>query len=94
MATPTEFARGLGESDMVTAGERDVLLGLADDVTTATFHPTPPAEEAAEVAWQKSDFLTTQLSSNMGAVRRMKQKIDPRPLLRNDPLAGSETRDD
>lgn len=85
-ATPREFARGLRAAALVGDDEGDLLLQLADDVSVAAYHPSPASDDSARVAWEKSDVLVDTISRSRTLPRRIRQRVDPRPLMRRDPL--------
>lgn len=93
-ATTTEFARGLQAADLVDDADGDLLLQLAHDADEAAYHPNPANDDRATAAWERSDQLVEQIGKRQGPFVRLKNRLDPRPLFRNDPLTGGEESDD
>lgn len=85
-ATIREYANGLVAAELIAPEEGPVLVALADDVDAAAFSPFEAPQVASEAAWQKSEVLVAGLAQRHGTVRRVRHRIDPRPLLRKDPL--------
>ena len=59
--------------------------------------PMPPprrAEEHADVAWRCSDELAAELRRNSRPARRVRMRLDPRPLFRDESKSGSRTVSD
>lgn len=86
-ATPREAALGLRDAEVVTDDEAARLIALADDVDRAAFAATPPTPEVAERAWAHATEVAEALWSRRTPVRRLLQRVDPRPLRHRDPLA-------
>jgi transglutaminase-like putative cysteine protease len=85
-ATTHEFARGLRAASLVDNEEEALLLALADDADEAAYHPAPPTDERAAAAWEKSDALLVGLVGRQRGIERWRRRLDPRPLMRKDPL--------
>ena len=85
-ATTHEFARGLHAAELVDEEQAMLLLALADDADEAAYHPDPPSDARAASAWEKSDALLDGLDERQGSVARWRRRLDPRPLMRKDPL--------
>jgi hypothetical protein len=85
-ATTHEFARGLRAASLVDEEQEALLLALADDADAAAYHPDPPTDERATAAWRKSDVLLGNLAGKQRPVERWRHRLDPRPLMRKDPL--------
>lgn len=90
-ATAREIARGLAADPKLAQGTGPMLLALADDVDRAAFHPEPALDHNAAQAWAKSDEIRKELISERGLWSRLRHRLDPRPLLRKDPLTMEET---
>ena len=88
-ATPAEaamYARSVaGLSDPQEAAR---VGSLADQVSVAAFHPSPPTSDNAEVAWQTYDELVASLRSEASPLDRVRRAVDPRTLP-DDALTGS-----
>jgi len=87
-ATPLEAVRSLAEADAAAADNEAALTGLARHVDRAAYARTGPPPEAATSAWRYSDQAVDALLANQSLPRRTRMRVDPRPLLRRDPLAG------
>ena len=85
-ATTTEFARGLEAAHLIEPDDGAMLLALAHDADHAAYHPSPADDHAARSAWSKSDELVERIARRQGRWARVRHRIDPRPLLRRDPL--------
>ena len=64
------------------------LRRLAGEVDRAAFAPEPPSDERVAVAWACSDEVAAELRRRCGATRRVKMRLDPRPLRRDHAKAG------
>ncbi len=62
------------------------LLGLAATVDRAAFGPETPLENEADGAWRESDGAIDELKKGASLSQRCRRVIDPRPLLRKDPV--------
>ncbi len=89
-ATTLEFARGLEAAELVAEGEGSLLVALARDADEAAYHPSPAEPELAAEAWQRTDQLIHHIGQRQGVWSRLRHRIDPRPLLRKDPLIAED----
>ena len=83
--TTREAARRLAAGSPV---DEPGWLALADRVDRAAFHPSPPPEEDVEAAWRFADEVSAALLASATFRQRLRLRIDPRPILRSDPLRG------
>ena len=88
-ATPLEYARGLIAAGAVSDEQGHDLLSLAERSNSAAYHPEPATEATAAWAWDVSDRIVEQTRRDQRPLVRTRQRLDPRPLLRHDPLATS-----
>ena len=80
--------------DGATSGLRVLepdLRCLADQVDRAAFAAQPPTDQHAELAWQCSDRLAEALRNDRSSPQRLRMRLDPRPLLRDQTRVGSST---
>ncbi|MEM9463986.1 MAG: transglutaminaseTgpA domain-containing protein [Actinomycetota bacterium] len=92
-ATPSEFARGLDAAGAIEPGAAAELLRLARRADEAAYHPSPPDDDAAAQAWTAYDGLVAAVGSGKGVIRRLRARIDPRPLLQRDPVLTARNED-
>jgi hypothetical protein len=85
-ATPNEFVQVLAERGAVAEHGADDLFALADDLDEALYHPLPRSPAQADDAWNRSDRLVSAMGAEQGVTTRLRRQLDPRPLLRKDPL--------
>jgi transglutaminase-like putative cysteine protease len=64
------------------------LRRLATEVDRAAYSAHPPDQEHVERAWACSDRVVDELRRNRNAAQRMRMRLDPRPLLRDEAKAG------
>lgn len=93
-STPKEFARGLIDADLVDAEQREHMLVLAGHVDEAAYHPSPASDLMAEDAWARTDQVIATITARQSSLQRLRSKLDPRPLLRRDPLAVDKENSD
>ncbi len=62
---------------------------LADEVDRAAYASEPPGPAHVERAWTCSDRVTTELRQRRSAAQRLRMRLDPRPLLRDEVKSGS-----
>lgn len=86
-ATPRESARSLLAGEVVPSDGAETLMTLVVDVEDAAGHPTEPGIERAEAAWGRADEVVAGLHRAAGRTRRIRTRIDPRPLFRPDIIA-------
>jgi uncharacterized protein DUF4129 len=67
------------------------LRRLANEVDRAAYAAGPPDPEHVEQAWACSDRVTNELRRNRNAAQRVRMRLDPRPLLRDEAKAGSRS---
>ena len=80
-ATPAEAARYAQAIDVLAQPDVSARVALlADQVSIAAFHPLPPSDATAEVAWKNYDELANAINGGAGTVQRMRRAIDPRTL--------------
>ena len=70
--------------------EPDLRL-LAREVDRAAYAAAPPSDDHADQAWAASDRVAADLRSRRGVPARVKMRIDPRPLRRDQMKAGSRS---
>lgn len=98
-ATPHELIESFesGEGDELDAPVRSALKGLAMQLNESVFRKEPPTEEAAQLAWERADEVTSGAAGSVGLLERTKQRADPRPLRRRNVVrinqAESRSRD-
>ncbi len=88
--TPHERVGVYAATAAVTGVEQE-LHGLANEVDRAAFAAHPPSPAHVERAWQYSDRVTEELRRQRNAAQRMRMRLDPRPLLRDEAKAGSRS---
>ena len=77
--TNTEFAGALeGQYGPAFA---DDLSALGLQQSAASFAPSDPSSEQADLAWGAADRISTELETDTTPVRRWLYRLDPRPLL-------------
>ena len=80
-ATPTEAAAHARAIDALGHDTAAAQVGrLADQVSTAAFHPHPPSVDSAHDAWQTYDALVASLNADTSAADRLRRAVDPRTL--------------
>ncbi len=89
-ATPHETV-GMYADGAAVAGLEPELHHLADEVDRAAFASQPPAPAHVDRAWQYSDRVSVELRRRRNAAQRMRMRLDPRPLLRDEAKAGSRS---
>jgi transglutaminase-like putative cysteine protease len=67
------------------------LRRLAAEVDRAAFAADPPGPIHVERAWEYSDRVSDELRRQRNAAQRMRMRLDPRPLLRDEAKAGSRS---
>jgi transglutaminase-like putative cysteine protease len=67
------------------------LRRLADHVDRATFAAHPPTSEHAAGAWTCSDEVTAELRRQRTAAQRLRMRLDPRPLIRDQSKVGANS---
>ena len=67
------------------------LRRLASEVDRAAYAAAPPDPEHVERAWACSDRVTDELRRSRNAAQRLRMRLDPRPLLRDEAKAGSRS---
>ena len=70
--------------------EPDLRL-LAREVDRAAYAAAPPSDDHADQAWAASDRVAADLRSRRGVPARVKMRLDPRPLRRDQMKAGSRS---
>jgi transglutaminase-like putative cysteine protease len=60
------------------------LRRLATEVDRAAYAADPPDQTHVERAWASSDRVVDELRRNRNVAQRMRMRLDPRPLLRNE----------
>ncbi len=93
-ATPLESARLLAETRPEVRESGPQLVGLARQVDRAAWAATPPPSEAAEQAWRYSDEAVDALLAGRSLPQRTMMRVDPRPLMRRDPIRSGDDRSD
>jgi hypothetical protein len=88
--TPHERV-GVYAATAAVRGVEQELHGLANEVDRAAFAAHPPSTAHVERAWQYSDRVTEELRRQRNAPQRMRMRLDPRPLLRDEAKAGSRS---
>ena len=80
-ASPGEAARRAQQIGVLAAPSVAAQVErLADQVSAAAFHPNPPTDAAADVAWQGYDELASSINGGASAVTRARRALDPRTL--------------
>jgi transglutaminase-like putative cysteine protease len=67
------------------------LRRLANEVDRAAYAAGPPAPEHVEQAWACSDRVADELRRSRNAAQRLRMRLDPRPLLRDEVKSGSRS---
>ena len=88
-STPLEAVRSLAATDPSAASSELQLVGLARQVDRAAYDRASPPPEAAVEAWRYSDEAVDTLLANQSLPRRTRMRVDPRTLMRRDPLLRS-----
>jgi transglutaminase-like putative cysteine protease len=88
-ATPSETVGVYVRQDDRFADVETELRRLAGEVDRSAFAPNPPSDEHVAVAWECSDDVAAELRRRSSGTRRVKMRLDPRPLLRDHAKAGS-----
>jgi hypothetical protein len=88
--TPQETV-GVYAGTAAVRGLEQELHGLASEVDRAAFAAHPPSPAHVERAWQYSDRVSEELRRRRNAAQRMRMRLDPRPLLRDEAKAGSRS---
>jgi transglutaminase-like putative cysteine protease len=86
--TPRE-AIGIYATEGDLAGLESDLHHLANEVDRAAYAAEPPGPAHVERAWTSSDRVTTELRRRRSAAQRLRMRLDPRPLLRDEVKSGS-----
>lgn len=60
--------------------------GLADRVDRAAFHPNAPSDEDAASTWDLALRTLDEITSGLTFKAKMRSRLDPRSLLRRDPI--------
>ncbi|WP_040493068.1 transglutaminase domain-containing protein [Ilumatobacter nonamiensis] len=84
-ATPAEAARNYAADPRFDEAEGHELMELANGVDRAAYHSEPPSPAAADAAWVSCDAAVDGLRSHHSLPRRVRMRLDPRPLTRRDP---------
>lgn len=71
-----------------TGTDLKVWHGLADRVDRAAFHPHPPSDEDAAATWDLALRTVDEIAAGLPWRVRMRSRLDPRPVLRRDPILG------
>lgn len=66
--------------------DRAWLTALADRIDRAVLHPLPPSADDVEVVWHDAEVLAATLCAEAGLRQRLRLRLDPRGVLRRDPL--------
>lgn len=64
------------------------LRRLADELDRAAYAVDSPSSEHVAAAWSSSDTVADELRRDVGAGRRLRMRLDPRPLLRDETRVG------
>jgi transglutaminase-like putative cysteine protease len=88
--TPHE-AVGIYASDGSLGDVEADLRRLAGEVDRAAFAAEPPGPAHVERAWTCSDRVTAELRRRRGATQRLRMRLDPRPLLRDEVKSGTRS---
>jgi transglutaminase-like putative cysteine protease len=67
------------------------LRQLANEVDRAAYAAGPPAPEHVEQAWACSDRVADELRRSRNTAQRLRMRLDPRPLLRDEVKSGSRS---
>jgi transglutaminase-like putative cysteine protease len=67
------------------------LRRLAAEVDRAAYAAEPPSPAHVDGAWASSDRVGDELRRQRNAAQRMRMRLDPRPLLRDEAKAGSRS---
>jgi transglutaminase-like putative cysteine protease len=65
------------------------LRRLAAEVDRAAFAAEPPGPDHVDRAWTCSDRVTSELRRRRNAAQRVRMRLDPRPLLRDEVKSGA-----
>ena len=93
MDSTQETAQRLAEA---TGTDPSLWRQVADQVDRAAYHPAPPSDDDASALWVSVIDADAQLRSRRDRRARLRARLDPRPVLRRDPVferAGATARD-
>jgi hypothetical protein len=89
-STPLEAVDALVGAQTTATESRDPLVGLARQVDRAAYGATTPPPEVADAAWRYSDEAVQALLAGRSLPQKTLMRVDPRPLLKRDPLRPHE----
>lgn len=84
--TPMATALRYSSDGRFAAVPPDELTSLAAHVDRAAYDRVPPTSETAEAAWIHCDTAVDGLRSQHTLPQRTRMRLDPRPLIRRDPV--------
>lgn len=91
-ATPLESVEKLVSTQPLAAESREQLVGLARQVDRAAYGAWPPSQATADAAWRYSDEAVHALLAGRSRSQKTMMRVDPRPLLKRDPVRASDRR--
>ena len=84
-STPTETLRAYATERSFGDLDEQELATFAGRIERAAYDRDPPSAESADAAWQSCDTAIDGLRAQHSLPRRVRMRLDPRPLTRRDP---------